>query len=413
MEVVWSPICSKIEELLQSQDSLTLLIAPYIKKEALERLLRPAKAVRNLRVVVRWSPRDLVAGVSDLTVYDYLQDIGVPLYYNHAIHLKLFVFESNYCLATSANITHRGLGYIQDANIEAGALVRLDLQDWEKLYGLLANSRLVDSRIYESLSQYVNAIAAPPKLPPFVWPVDDLKLYTISALPAMSDVSALAQIYFGSGDEQATPEQLRRAAHDLATFRISPGLNRDDFDERLRASFCRSAFVVDFVEFLKAQRSLRFGAVNDWIHQKCEDVPLPYRWEIKENTRCFYNWLAHFIPEITWDRPNYSQVIYWRGSDESTATDVTSPTVMEHYQELLSNLTNRERATEWNNVAIGGAPHQPLLLLAVTTLYDRNPGRPNLIELNKELEGLFSHYFSLVVNPPHSTSSSYAIYCTG
>lgn len=46
-------------------------------------------------------------------------------------------------------------------------------------------------------------------------------------------------------------------------------------------------------------------------HLLKEDVPLPYRWEIKDNTRIFYNWLAHFFDEITWDRPNYSQVIYW------------------------------------------------------------------------------------------------------
>jgi hypothetical protein len=69
--------------------------------------------------------------------------------------------------------------------------------------------------------------------------------------------------------------------------------------------------VTDFVELLKVERSLRFGAVNDWIHKKCEDVPLPYRWEIKDNTRIFYDWLAHYFPNITWDRPNYSQVIYW------------------------------------------------------------------------------------------------------
>jgi len=62
---------------------------------------------------------------------------------------------------------------------------------------------------------------------------------------------------------------------------------------------------------LKHERNLRFGAVNKWIHEKCEDVPLPYRWEIKENTRIFYDWLAHYVPEISWVRPKYSQVISW------------------------------------------------------------------------------------------------------
>jgi hypothetical protein len=76
-------------------------------------------------------------------------------------------------------------------------------------------------------------------------------------------------------------------------------------------SFRRTPFVIEFLELLKTERNLRFGTVNDWIHRKCEDVPLPYRWEIKDNTRIFYNWLEYFFPEITWNRPNFSQVIYW------------------------------------------------------------------------------------------------------
>jgi hypothetical protein len=105
---------------------------------------------------------------------------------------------------------------------------------------------------------------------------------------------------------------MRRAAHDLAVFGIPSGLPRSEFDKQLGAKFCQTPFVTDFVELLKSERSLRFGAVNDWIHKKCEDVPLPYRWEIKDNTRFFYDWLTHYLPDITWDRPNYSQVIYWK-----------------------------------------------------------------------------------------------------
>jgi hypothetical protein len=105
---------------------------------------------------------------------------------------------------------------------------------------------------------------------------------------------------------------MRRGIHDLVTFHVRPGLDRSEMDQQLGNSFRQTAFVVEFVKLLKTKQSLRFGAVNDWIHSKCEDVPLPYRWEIKENTRIFYNWLEHFYPEITWDRPHYSQVIYWK-----------------------------------------------------------------------------------------------------
>ena len=77
-------------------------------------------------------------------------------------------------------------------------------------------------------------------------------------------------------------------------------------------AFRKAPFVVAFVDLLKSMKRIRFGTVNAWIHHKCEDVPLPYRWEIKENTRTLYDWLAYFFPEITWDVPGrHSQVIYW------------------------------------------------------------------------------------------------------
>jgi hypothetical protein len=98
----------------------------------------------------------------------------------------------------------------------------------------------------------------------------------------------------------------------LVTFRIPPSVPATEFNRSLGEAFRKTPFVRDFVDLLKGETSLRFGAVNTWIHQKCEDVPLPYRWEIKEHTRILYNWLAYYFPGITWDRPQHSQIIHWQ-----------------------------------------------------------------------------------------------------
>ena len=394
MALVWNPACAALEDLLKGGDSLSLLIAPYIKKEALERLIRSPKAFRNLRVIVRWRPGDLVAGVADLEVYKYLRSLGVPLYYNHAIHLKLFVFESNRCLAISANITQKGLGFVQNGNIEAGALVKLDLQDWKKIHCILAQSKIVDNRIYESLLQYVNATASPPQLPPFTWPEENPKTYTISSLPAAAGPAWLADFYFNPDSGKFTPEEVRRAAHDLALFDVPSGLTQTEFNQRLGERFCHTPFVTDFVEFLKAEKSLRFGAVTVWIQNKCDDVPLPYRWEIKEITRIFYDWLDHFIPEITWGRPNYSQVIYW--CRETLTTPAVEAKDIDYYRREFCELTNRDRARNYERVAIGGAPHQPVLLLTVLDLYAKDSMRRNWIQIDDLLLALWDGYKNLI-----------------
>ena len=170
----------------------------------------------------------------------------------------------------------------------------------------------MDDDLYARFKAFVDEqpkIGPPTSFPDFL-PAP--KTYTISSLPATANPGKLANFFFDAYPTNLTPEEVRRAMHDLVTFRIPPKLVKAEFDERLAAAFLKTPFVKDFIELLQSEGSLRFGAVNSWIHQKCEDVPLPYRWEIKENTHIFYDWLAHYIPDITWDRPNYSQVIYWQ-----------------------------------------------------------------------------------------------------
>lgn len=300
-----------IEELLGAGDAIITLISPFAKLDALKALLATRRKDDGLRLILRLKPEDLVSGASDLSIYPFLRDQGIPVFYNHSIHLKLFVFDSNQCLVTSGNITRRGLGLDSNGNVEAGALVHLDGEDWKRIYDLLNASRMFDDLLYERLSKYVAETPAPSGLPKFEWPAEPPGRFTISSLPATETVEALSSAYFSRSLDSYSKEDVRRIAHDLAVFSIPSGLSREMFDQQLRESFCGSPFVSAFTAFLKAHGSLRFGAVNDWIHRMCEDVPLPYRWELKENTRIFYNWLAHFVPEITWDRPNYAQVIYW------------------------------------------------------------------------------------------------------
>jgi hypothetical protein len=311
MALVWSPLISSVTALLDSGDSIALLIAPFIKLDALRVLMESNRITSKLRVIIRLKPEDLLSGASDLSIYPFLRERGVPVFYNHSIHLKLFVFESNRCLVTSSNITQRGLGLAHSANVEAGALVQLDIADWNQIYSLINESRLFDDQLYDRLKRFVSDAPPASTSPVFEWPDEEPKSFTISSLPATEDVESLFRAYFCDTLDSYSKEEVRRIAHDLAIFHIPSGLSRMALEQQLGDSFCNSPFVSEFISFLKMEGSLRFGAVNDWIHRWCEDVPLPYRWELKENTRIFYNWLAHFIPEITWDRPNHSQVIYW------------------------------------------------------------------------------------------------------
>lgn len=309
----WGPVYQPLQAHMLTGDRLLLLISPFVSSDALKRFLQCEEAVSNIKVVTRWRPEDLLSGVSDIAIYPYLQERRIPLYIHNDIHLKLYVFASNNAFNTSSNLTLRGLGYSERSNIEVGGFVQLTQEDWLRIYTLIEGSKQVDEDIYERCKRYIESYPKVDKPPP---PPLDLfgtpKEYTLSTLPAMETPVKLVEFYLDPYRPGYSAEEMRRATHDILTFAIPSGLSKTELDQRLSDSFRRTPFVVEFIALLKAEKSLRFGAVNDWIYRKCEDVPLPYRWEIKENTRIFYNWLAHYFPEIVWDRPHYSQVIHWR-----------------------------------------------------------------------------------------------------
>lgn len=311
-KLVWSPVFKILEERIQNNDNIILILVPFAKLAALQKLHWINSRKVKIKVVCRWRPEDIVAGVSDLEIFTFLKQTDCELYINWNIHLKLYVFASNTAFNTSGNMTLRGLGYSDSANIEVGNMVSLTTSDWTKIYDVINSSRLVTDDIYQRFKEY--SAQHPPVSKPLP-PIDLMpapKSYTISSLPATDSPKKLADFYFSHEQKDLSLEDMRRAAHDLAIFGIPLGLSSSEFDKRLGDAFRKTPFVTDFIAFLKNARSLRFGAVNDWIHNKCEDVPLPYRWEIKENTRIFYDWLVHYHQDISWDRPNHSQVIYWK-----------------------------------------------------------------------------------------------------
>ena len=311
--LVWSPVHKILEQRIKAGSEILLIIVPFAKLEALKQLDWVRARSVKLQLVCRWTVQDLISGASDLEIFTYLRQKGCELYINPSIHLKLYIFDDNVAFSTSGNLTLRGLGYSSEANIEVGNMVGLNASDWASIYNIIEKSRRVDEALYKRLGAYVESHPDVRQDDDPIDLFDAPKTYTASSLPGTETPQALAEYYFAPSHESYSSDAIRRAVHDLVTFGISPGLGDLDFDMQLGNAFKANPFVVDFLSFLRTHGNLRFGAVNDWIHRKCEDVPLPYRWELKEHTRIFYNWLAYyFSPKVTWNVPRHSQVIYWQ-----------------------------------------------------------------------------------------------------
>ena len=313
---MWSPVHSKLEERLNTGDPLCLLIVSFIKLDALKRLIGAADHWKKLKVIVRWRVQDIMSGSSDLEIYEFLRDHKISLYYNERIHLKLYIFESNTAFNTSGNLTSKGLGYSLNGNIEVGAMVILTDNDWESIYELINQSTPVDDALYQKMQYTIDSIPKPPVPRPLpAWPANSKKLFTIQAFPASPDVDYLIDYYSSTDRTKFSSEEKQRAIHDLIAFKLPKGLNRNEARNVALANFRETEFVKAFVAELRSKKFMRFGSVAAWVHDKCEDVPLPYRWEIKQSVNRLYIWLTAAFTSITWDQPNVTEVIYWNKLD--------------------------------------------------------------------------------------------------
>ena len=83
------------------------IFSAYIKLQTLQSLIDERENIDA--VFVRWEPRDLIYGSSDLEIYPYLKSKGIALYRNPRLHLKAYIDDYKSCFLTSANISSRAL----------------------------------------------------------------------------------------------------------------------------------------------------------------------------------------------------------------------------------------------------------------------------------------------------------------
>lgn len=311
--LVWSPIGPQIVSRCMTEGGIRLLIAPFIQRGALVHLLDRLSSHADLKIITRWTAKDIAAGVSDPFVYEECVIRHIPLYLHPAIHLKVFTMGSGLCFCGSANITGGGLGLHEEANVEAGVWSSVAVGDWRHVYEIINDSRLADATTFEAAVKYRDKFlhSAPP-LPPLELPVSPPRELTLASLPAtLSPEDVMA--YVLGGKKPVEGADINCIMHDLVAFGDASGLEGDLLLKSIGDRFLTQPFVKQIIDHLKHSGSLRFGEMTAWIHAHCRDVPVPYRWEVKEATRSLYNWLAYYVPEISWSVPGQrSQVITWR-----------------------------------------------------------------------------------------------------
>lgn len=292
-----------------------IVFSAYLKLEALKRLNQN----NNIKqIIVRWEVQDLCLGVSDIELYNYCLEHNISLFRNTRIHLKTFWNGKKSVFFGSANITGRGIGEKGDFNYELnGTLDSITYEDVIYFNKIISNSEYVTSSLYDHLKKLVEQTKLPvikfPKLKT-IKKLDDY--FLISNLPMTESVEDFFKGY--KYPQELVNEEINYITHDLALYDVPMNLNEKEFYNYLQKQFNNHPFVLKLKNHIvkSPRRSLSYGSVVRWIQENTTTVPTPRSWEIKQEiiVNILYDWICTFDKNYSWNRPNHSQVIFYKPS---------------------------------------------------------------------------------------------------
>jgi len=288
------------------------IFVPYIKLNALKSLLDDCSGC--VAIFVRWDTKDLIAGASDLEIYPYCKERGIALFRNKRLHLKAFIENYKSCFLGSANISARALNHPESNhyNYELATVVD-DLNIEDRLYFSIIEqeSLLITDNIYQQfVDQLPEKKAAFPNEDEFAISLNTPdKDFLISSLPLTYNVDTLYRVY--ERMDYINETELNCVTHDLALYGLPFGLPMDKLKNNLKDAFFNHPFIKAFLTNLIGGNGIYFGEAKNWVFDNCSNVPLPCRWELRENIQILYQWIVKLGEgKYAIDRPNHSERLF-------------------------------------------------------------------------------------------------------
>ena len=106
-------------ENIRSCDKNILLCAPYIKNDIVKKIIKEKNENVNLQVITTSSLASFIHGASDIDAIEELIETGAQVINCQHLHAKIYLFDKERAIITSANLTYNGL----NRNFEYGVMI--------------------------------------------------------------------------------------------------------------------------------------------------------------------------------------------------------------------------------------------------------------------------------------------------
>ena len=273
----------RIRALFTEESGNYVVVAPFIKVDALRSLLEVLPTNVHLRCVTRWLPQEIAAGVSDPEILDLLEDRGnFSLTLADRLHAKLYVAGTR-CLVGSANVTSSGLGESEGGgNIEVLVETTVDdpaviatLEEIEKSERIATKSM---AQVARYLASCLSNRTSPAEVMDSYW------------MPCSRHPERAYRLY-GQPPPDYTTQADKIVLADLAHANLSPGLNEEEFKEDIRSLLADIPLAATILNATNDEVLTRADA-NSWLN-----IVANKDFSSQDLWLALVQWVAYFFPD--------------------------------------------------------------------------------------------------------------------
>lgn len=262
-----------------------VIVAPYVKRTALQHILSDMRLGAQLICVSRWTADDILSGASDVASRRAIVDRGGTFRLHPRLHAKYFRF-SDQILVGSANVTGSGLGLSATPNLEilCEPASSFDAATFEQ--DAIRGSRIVsnqEAEMWEAFAELGPQAARRTR---------EQETSLATWLPATRHPDHVWLAYAGRDGDIPSADEQRLARADLTALMPPDSLDRRQFDVWLGGCLLISTRVQDVRFVAELEEVAAWDALSEsWGVTRSEALRARSTVE---------NWLAMFLdPPLT------------------------------------------------------------------------------------------------------------------
>ena len=252
------------------------IVAPYIKADALAKVLNYIRPDASLTCITRWHPNDLIQGSSDVECRELIVERGGSFQLHPFLHAKYYQMD-DVILIGSANLTLSGMGWAPQSNFEILCYAGNDFNSLKFRQELLQNTREISDAEYAHWEAIAKSNIHKNTITNELPQLDNWR-------PATRDLGNLKLAYHNQMDDIASSDEQKSAQRDIQFLLIPDELSDEELNLWLSTCLLSSTFTNSVIHAneLDVRNAYRFLAetynlsnvdarrdmetVQNWLH---------------------------------------------------------------------------------------------------------------------------------------------------